>query len=160
MCQCREILLLLLPRNNLMTVSNKVYLYQVAPGLYGGCRCMYHAAMWPEAPGQTLQSRVWGDTKSMKTCVTAKPLPSRHICLLTQHFTFSPFAPRPFFSVFCPRSALWDAFQIPLRLSYQPGPTARLVFTLSRAPPCYHGDAAVTCQLHGGDADRPGYGSE
>ncbi|KAG7227799.1 hypothetical protein INR49_013593, partial [Caranx melampygus] len=31
----------------------------------------------------------------------------------------------------------------------------RLVFTLSQAPPCYHGDAAVTCQFHGGDAHRP-----
>ncbi len=53
------------------------------------------------------------------------------------------------------RSAVWDTFQISLSLSYQPVPAARLVFTLSRAPPCYHGDAAVTCQFHGGDARRP-----
>ena len=52
-------------------------------------------------------------------------------------------------------SAVWDAFQIPLSLSYQPVPAARLVFTLSQAPPCHHGDAAVTCQFHGGDAHRP-----
>lgn len=51
-------------------------------------------------------------------------------------------------------SADWDTFQIPHSPSYQPVPAARLVFTLSWAPPCYHGDAAVTCQFHGGDAHR------
>lgn len=51
-------------------------------------------------------------------------------------------------------SADWDTFQIPHSPSYQPVPAARLVFTLSRAPPCYHGDAAVTCQFRGGDAHR------
>lgn len=40
-------------------------------------------------------------------------------------------------------------------LSYQPVPAARLFFTRSQAPPSYHGDAAVTCQFHSGDAHQP-----
>lgn len=76
-----------------------------------------------------------------------------------QHATYSPCSTLSylaFLSAACSgcSSADWDTFQIPHSPSYQPVPAARLVFTLSRAPPCYHGDAAVTCQFRGGDAHR------
>ena len=93
--------------------------------------------------------------RNPQTCDTVNP-PSLHIC--PQQATLLPrLHTHSFILVFLPFSSpRCSSGHIPNLVSHtSPSPLPDWFSHSPGAPPCYHGDAAVTCQFRGGDALRP-----
>lgn len=106
--------------------------------------------------GHVPEETVWLYRKT-RTCDTVNPTPPyTFVFNMPLYFPYSTLFCLGFLSSAVHAALLqFGTHSKSVSLSYQLVPAARLVFTQSRAPPYYHGDAAVTCQLHGGDAHRP-----